>query len=154
MRSINLAENTDLEAVFVLILESAKRAKLSEEDMPTHLLIISDMQFDECMGKNKPSQNSWGFGLSSLAKRFDDTALEMIDRMYQEAGYTRPNIIFWNVRTSEGIPAKITDNGTALVSGYSPNVLSSVLSGTMNPMNQVLAILNESDYDFVDEIMK
>lgn len=138
--------NTNLEGVFGLILDKAVEAKLAAEDLPTHLMIISDMQFDQCVGSN-----TGGYGTRN--RKFGDSALEMIDRMYAEAGYTRPNIFFWNVATAGGIPAKVSDKGTALISGYSPNLLSSVLSGDLNPLRQVEAILNSGRYDFVNEVV-
>lgn len=136
MGRINMAENTDLQRTFDLILSSAVQAKLSPADMPTHLLIISDMQFDYCTGN--PSL----------------TALEMIRQKYQQAGYEMPAIFFWNVSTSTGVPVKINDKGVALVSGYSPNLLLNVLRGDLSPLAQVLAILNVQRYAFVDEIVK
>ncbi len=136
MRRINMAENTNIQAAFNLILSSAIEAKLSSEDMPTHLLIISDMQFDS--STDHPSNSS----------------LEMIDRLYGNAGYKRPNIFFWNVATAGGIPAKITDKGVGLVSGFSPNLLLNVLKGDLSPVSQVAAILNNPRYAFVDEIVR
>lgn len=144
MRKVNIAENTDLEKTFKLILDSAVRANLSPEDMPQNLIIISDMQFDRIVGK--------GNHLHEINVPFDNTAMEMIDRMYQEAGYTRPGIIFWNVRTSTGVPAKSNELGVALVSGYSPNLLRSVLTKDYNPLSQVEAILNNGRYDVVDKL--
>lgn len=145
MRKVNIAQNTNLEATFKLILDSAVRAKLSPEDMPQNLIIISDMQFDACVGR--------GNRLEHVENPMNNTALEMITQMYQEAGYKRPGIIFWNVRTSAGVPAKTNDLGVALVSGYSPNLLRSVLTKDYNPLSQVQAILNNGRYDVVNSIV-
>lgn len=129
------AENTDLGRVFDEILSKAVAASLPEEDMPQNVLIISDMQFDSCMGN------------------VSDNALKMITRKYAEARYRRPDVFFWNVATAGGIPAKITDSGVGLVSGYSPSLLRSVLTGDLNPIRQVEAILNVERYAFVDAIV-
>jgi hypothetical protein len=120
--------NTNLEAVFKLILDQGKKNGVAEEDMPENILIISDMQFDQCV--NRPSDN----------------AFEMIKRMYNEAGYHLPNVVFWNVRTSSGVPVKIDQSGAALVSGYSPSVMQSVLGGEMNPINVVMRVLESDRY--------
>ena len=51
MHQLNQADwdmNTDLNAVFELLLRRANEEKLIPNDMPTMLLIISDMEFDEC----------------------------------------------------------------------------------------------------------
>lgn len=121
--------NTNLEAVFRLILNRAMAAKLPAEDMPEAILILSDMQFDQCV------------------RNADDTALEMIERMYQQAGYKRPQIIFWNLRTSHGSPAKFDEHGTALVSGFSPSILGSVFQAVgMTPEAVVSETLGSERY--------
>ncbi len=78
--------------------------------MPKTLLILSDMQFDQCA-------------------KFDDSAYEMIQRKYEAAGYAMPNIVFWNLRATDNVPVKFDQRGTALVSGFSPSVMKGVLSG-------------------------
>jgi hypothetical protein len=130
--------NTNVQAVFKLILDKAKAAKLAPEDMPQSLLILSDMQFDKCIT---------GAG---------DSALEMMDRMYAEAGYKRPNIVFWNLRTSKGVPVKQDARGTALVSGFSPSIMKTLLSGVEvpeapepTPMDVLLETLNSERYERV-----
>jgi len=121
-------ENTNLEAVFRLVLEQALKNKLEPENMPANILILSDMQFDECV--QEPN----------------NTALEMIKRMYNESGYKIPNVIFWNLRTSVGIPVKITDSGVIVLSGYSPASMQYVLSGEMNPMSILNRVLSNERY--------
>jgi hypothetical protein len=124
--------NTNLEAMFRLVLDKAVAAKLPADAMPDTLLIFSDMQFDACV--TSPSDN----------------ALTMIDRMYAAAGYERPNVVFWNLRTSSGVPVKHTTQGTALVSGFSPSILKSVLAGSeMTPLSIVLKTLNGERYERV-----
>ncbi len=124
-------QNTNLEAVFELILNQAKKHNLPQSEMPRSLLIISDMQFDQCN------------------KNLNDSAIRMIDRMYQEAGYTRPNIVFWNVRNSNGIPTKHDHNGTALVSGFSPSMVKQLLDEDMTPLGVMLKALNQDRYSFI-----
>lgn len=124
--------NTDLEAVFRQILMHAQRHQVPASEMPTGIVMISDMQFDACVSRN------------------DDDALAMIDRMYQDAGYTRPNVIFWNVRTSSGVPVKVDQRGTALVSGFSPSIMKAVLAcEDMTPKAVVLKTLNGARYEAV-----
>jgi len=144
--------STNLQAVFELILNTALRAKLSPEELPTHLMIISDMQFNGAVNLGR-GKNSWERSGYAAPVSVTDTALEMLDKMFTKAGYKRPNIFFWNVRTSEGVPAKMDENGVGLVSGYSPNLLRSVLSGDLNPINQVMVILNSPRYEIVDKLL-
>jgi len=129
---MNWDMNTNLEAVFSLVLNQALRYGLSAEDMPRYILIISDMQFDQCI------------------HNADLSAMEMIREMYAEAGYTVPYVIFWNVRTSFGIPVKMNESGVILLSGFSPSLMENVMSGEMDPMKQMLRVLNDPQYDRVD----
>lgn len=100
--------NTDLVKSFQLILDQAIKHNLSQEDMPSKVLIISDMQFDSCG---------------------DLTNFECINKMYNEAGYTRPGLVFWNVCGKAGnVPANMYDENVALISGYSPAIIESVLN--------------------------
>ena len=102
--------NTNLNAAFEEVLRVAKAGKVSANDMPKYVLIMSDMQFDQCA-------------------RHDDSAMQMIERKYSEAGYTVPNIVFWNLNAKAGqAPVKFDKKGTALVSGFSPAILKSILA--------------------------
>jgi len=110
MEGSTWAMNTNLHAAFSKILSTAVNGKVSPEEMPKTLLILSDMQFDSCV-------------------RHDDSAIEMIQRKYEAAGYVMPNVVFWNLRDSSGVPVKFDRSGTALVSGFSPAILTSILAG-------------------------
>lgn len=123
--------NTNLERVFNLILNKAVQAGLSQKDMPRNILILSDMQFDRCVqGGNQ-------------------TAMEMIRNKYKEANYEVPNVVFWNLRTSIGVPVKFNEAGTALVSGFSPSLMKNLLNGELNPLKIVMRTLNDKIYDRV-----
>jgi hypothetical protein len=76
--------------------------------MPKMLLILSDMQFDQCVNH-------------------DDSAMEMIERKYKAAGYEVPQVVFWNLNSSDNVPVKSDKSGAALVSGYSPTIMASLL---------------------------
>lgn len=116
--------STNLEATFSLILNKAQTANLPESEMPTAILIMSDMEFNS-------------------ACRGNQSALDMIKHRYAQAGYVMPKIIFWNLqsRHAGNFPVQVTDEGTALVSGFSPAILKSLLSGEeMSPV----AIMNKT----------
>jgi len=131
MAQINMAENTDLEAVFEMVLTRAIKNRLPESEMPESILIISDMQFDYSVGR--PS----------------DTAIDMIRRKYVAAGYKIPSVVFWNVRDSVGVPVKVNEMGVALVSGYSPSIMVNILNGEMNPLAVMNRTLNTERYSAV-----
>jgi len=123
--------NTDFEAVLRLILTSATRANLSQDDMPDTVLVLSDMQFDQCV-KNPGASVS-----------------KMITQMYHDAGYEVPNFVFWNLRTSFGIPVKADQFGNALVSGFSPTIMLNLLGGELTPMSIMLKTLLSDRYKMI-----
>ena len=105
--------NTDLNKAFAKILDVAVKGNVAQEDMPAMVLILSDMQFDACI-------------------KHDDSAIEMIARKYEAAGYTLPKVVFWNLNASYGnAPVKFDKSGTALVSGFSPAVVKPLLAGDL-----------------------
>lgn len=102
--------NTNLIKAMDKILSTAVDGNVSQEEMPKMLLILSDMQFDSCA-------------------RFDDSAMEMIARKFEAAGYDLPKIVFWNLRATDNVPVKYDTRGVALVSGFSPAIMKAVVSG-------------------------
>ena len=107
--------STDLHAAMEKILSVAKQGQVPNEEMPQVLLIMSDMQFDHCV-------------------RHDDSAMQMIARKYDAAGYEIPKVVFWNINAYDNVPVKFDKSGTALVSGFSPAILKSILGGDLDHM--------------------
>jgi hypothetical protein len=121
--------STNLESAFKLILDSAVKHNVAASEMPTTMIILSDMQFNMC-------DSSRG-----------DSSFTMIDRMYAEAGYKRPKIVYWNLRDSNGVPVTFDQQGTALVSGFSPSIMKSVLSGkSCDPVAMMLETIMVDRY--------
>lgn len=132
MSQADWAMNTNLNKVFDKLLTTAIRNRATEDDMPTTILIMSDMQFDACV-------------------RYDDTALQMIRRKYNDAGYELPNVVFWNLNaTYGGSAAKSNSKGVALVSGYSPAIMTSLLADIRNftPKGVMLQTVMNPRYDW------
>jgi hypothetical protein len=102
------AMDTNLHKALDKILTVAKEGNVPQEEMPEMLLVLSDMQFNQCV-------------------RNDDSAYEMISRKYAEAGYTMPKVVFWNLNASYGNqPVKFDTSGVALVSGFSPAIVKNL----------------------------
>jgi hypothetical protein len=100
--------STNLHRAFEKILSVAVKGKAPQEDMPAMVLILSDMQFNQCV-------------------KHDDSAMEMIERKFEAAGYTCPKVVFWNLKDSGNTPVKSDKSGAALVSGFSPAIMASLL---------------------------
>ena len=117
--------NTNLEAVFDLILSTAKKAHLKNEELPKKLYIISDMQFDAARG-------SRSYGFSWERRGAPETFMQTMRRKYEEAGYEMPTIVYWNVSTSKCGMFQDTFEGEncCMVSGYSPSLFKSICEGT------------------------
>jgi hypothetical protein len=121
--------STNLHSAFNAILTVATTQNVDPVDMPEIVLILSDMQFNQCTS-------------------FDDSAIEMIDRKFELAGYERPKIVFWNLNASDNTPVSFDKNGTALVSGFSPAVMKAILSGdNFTPLGIMLAAVDIERYN-------
>ena len=78
-------------------------------------------------------------------------AQSMIEEMYKEAGYKMPNVVYWNLNSSGGnFPVEFDKNGTALVSGFSPSILKSLLGGkNMTPESIMMDTVNDKRYSVI-----
>jgi hypothetical protein len=132
LRTAEWGMNTDLTSAFMTLLQMAINNHVPEVDMPKTILVLSDMQFDA-------SRND-----------LTDYAYEMIRKQYTNFGYTCPNIIFWNLYDRGGnIPVKFDQSGVAMVSGFSPSIMKSILSGSkFTPESIMLNTVGISKYDF------
>jgi hypothetical protein len=107
--------------------------------MPDTLLILSDMQFDRCT-QDRRDGSSW-----------NPTAFEMIELMYAQADYKMPNIVFWNLNAKSGVPVSFDQNGTALISGFSPSIMKSVIGAEeFNPENIMLETISSNRYTIIE----
>ena len=116
--------NTNLVKVFDLVLDQATKHSVPESEMPTKILILSDMEFD------KATETVSGWEKTHIATKWDATAQEMIEQKYADAGYKVPAIVYWNIQSrGNNIPVAFDKTGTALISGFSPSILKSVVKG-------------------------
>jgi len=116
------AMNTNIEAAFKTVLDQAVKHGVSQDQMPTKILILSDMQFDEA------TSTQGGWYRSETVPEWNPTAQQMIEKMYNDAGYKVPNIVYWNIQSRHGdVPVSFDKMGTALISGFSPAIMTSIL---------------------------
>ena len=136
--------NTNIEAVFDLILSTAIRTHSTQADIPANILIISDMEFDSATRGNY-------YGFSSPS----ETLFETIRKKWERAGYQLPRLVFWNVNSRTGsIPVTENALGVALVSGFSPAICKIVLSGNLDPYGALVDALMVKRYDPVEKAIK
>jgi len=125
--------NTNLMAAFTKILDHAKNYSVPQEDMPKYLVILSDMQFDQCA-------------------KFGGTAFESIKLHFAEAGYEVPKIVFWNLSAHANVPVRFDEQGTAMVSGFSPAVAKAILAAdeeSFTPKGIMLKTVLVPRYDLI-----
>jgi hypothetical protein len=129
-------QNTNLMGAFMEILKVANRHQVADTDMPRMLLILSDMEFDYCVSNA------------------NEMAMDMVRRMYRDAGYTLPKVVFWNLNARAGnSPVQYRDGGTALVSGFSPAVMKSILQARdFSPLGVMEQTIGNPRYDVIDRV--
>lgn len=125
--------STNLQSAFDAILEAAVKNHVKKEDMPSVLYIVSDMEFNHAVNIGGES----------------DTNFNVIKQKYAKAGYKLPKLVFWNVNArNDQYPITEDENGVCLVSGCSPSILKSVLSGKgFNPMAILEETIGQERYD-------
>ncbi len=141
----NEVANTNIEAVFDLILRTAVQCRMPQPELPENLLILSDMEFDSA---TRSYVN--GKSVSPDEKLFDTFA-----RKYAAHGYRLPRLVFWNIcsRTNT-IPIRENALGVALVSGFSPVIVKMVLSNEINPYKALVEQLMVPRYDAVEQAVE
>ena len=122
----NWGMNTNIKAVFDMLLRVAKQENTKPEDIPQRLYVFSDMEFDRCGFKDA------------------ETVLEQVEREWNAAGYELPKVIFWNLDArSQNIPA--LGGRFSYVSGFSLAMMEQILSGE-DGYSLMLKVLNGPRY--------
>lgn len=122
--------DTNIEAVFDLVLNAAVRNHVPQEELPKKLVIISDMEFNECV------------------HNADVTNFENAKAKFAAHGYTLPEVVFWNVESRHrNLPVTKTESGVALVSGCTPRLFEMVEGDIVDPYDFMLSILTAERYE-------
>lgn len=124
--------STNLQAAFDRILEIGVKNHLTQKDMPSKLIIFSDMEFNRVDGAN------------------GCTNFEEIQKKYKKAGYEMPQLVFWYLANRNGTcEVSVKDNGVAMVSGFSPATLKALLGGEkFDPISVMLKAVMIERYDW------
>lgn len=124
--STNLCENTNLEAAFDMVLNTAIRTGCTQEDLPKKLVVITDGEFDSMVCNNNNTSGWYGSHRVSIGQW--ETVAESIAKKWARAGYKMPELIFWNTNSrNDQVPMKM-QNGVSLVSGFSASTFKMVMS--------------------------
>lgn len=130
-RSASWGGSTNLDAAMRLILDSVIKHNLTQVDLPDYLVVLSDMQFNGVWDSN--------VDVSTRTKG-----------AFQELGLKCPKLIWWNLsQSSTNSPVKFDDSGNAFISGFSPSIMTAVLSDDLEqytPENVMLKTLLQDKY--------
>lgn len=123
----NEVAKTNIQKVFELVLNAAKKNNVPQAELPKRLYIISDMEFDYCT---------------------DDanlTNFEYAKKLFEDAGYKLPEVVFWNVSSrNRQQPVTKNEQGVLLVSGCTPRLFSMIADGSISDM---------APYEFMMEVL-
>ncbi len=121
--------NTNLEAVFDLILNTAVKHHVPREELPAKLIIISDMEFD------------------SSVDHASETNFQNARKKFAAHGYRLPQILFWNVASRHRQqPVTQNEQGVALISGVTPRIFSMVAGEILSPYTFMMEVLRSKRY--------
>ena len=118
----NLCENTNLEAVFDLLLDTARNRRVRKEDIPKTIVVISDMEIDQGTG------SYWGSNVPRWTTSTASTEMEKIRMKWAHYGFELPKLVYWNVDARQDTILDAGPNVT-FVSGMSPTIFKQVLTG-------------------------
>ena len=127
----NWGMSTDFEQAYRHILRVAKKHNVVPDSMPTMLLVLSDMQFND-------SQRGM-------------THFNHMKERYEQAGYELPKIVFWNLDAHMGTPAECDDDSVAMVSGFSPSIMKAILNAEeFTPMDVMIEALKDIELNYIN----
>ena len=134
--------DTNIESTFDLLLNTAIQGRLTQDELPKRVLILSDMGFNDA---------------SEYAP--NETLFQTINQKWNKAGYEMPTLIFWNIQGelrwgygSKAIPVSYKEDFPCLlVSGYNTASLNMVLKSQESPLEGILSVINTERYEPIKE---
>lgn len=144
--------NTNIEAVFDLLLNTAITHHIAADSLPKTLYIFSDMEFDRCISTGPVSHDLWTRSGSVIRDEHQlMTVIEAQARKWARKGYELPRVIFWNLDArQENIPA--LGGRFSYVSGFSPVMISTILGGK-DGWDLCLEKLNSDRYSVIASVL-
>ncbi len=130
--------STNMTAVFDKLLNIAVKNELKQEQMIKKIFVFTDMEFN-CATSIETGSDYF----------------KEIELKYNRCGYTLPVIVLWNLRSTDVKPFNYSDKGIISVSGFSQELLKSILENTSHiptsPGEHIDKILEK--YNISDSIM-
>jgi hypothetical protein len=113
MLKIDYGFSTDFLKCNEEIIKYAIKYNVPQDKMPTKLFVFTDMQFNNANNSSNTRNNDI------------DTVYQSIVKLYEKNNYKAPKFIFWNLNSDSDdvFPVKCDTEGTAIVSGFSEQLL-------------------------------
>ena len=143
----NLVDNTNIEAVFDLLLDTAKWNNCSQDELPQNILVISDMEFDAAAGARSYYDYKTGHYIrtSGMTRSNAETVMEGIARKWAAAGYKMPHLIYWNCDARQNNIPMLGNGPISYVSGFSPSIFQTIVTGKTG-YDLMMECLNKERY--------
>lgn len=137
--------NTNVEAVFNLILQTALNNEMEQKELPEQILIISDMEFDSATYDCYAPRN---------ASKISKALFQTVSDKFAAEGYIMPKLIFWNICSrSLTIPMQESESGVILISGFNTAAIQAAMTGLDDPFEAIKQVLNGSRYEIIEELL-
>jgi len=151
MLAHNEVANTNIKAVFNMLLDMAVSNQVPQEQLPKQVLVLSDMEFDSATGR----EYDWRTG-EWVGSPVTKALFEQIAEEYKAAGYTMPRLIFWNLcGRSDTLPMVDNESGLCLLSGFSQNAAKVATQKEIkDPYECLLQVLDAPRYHRVEEALR
>lgn len=135
----NLCENTNIEATFDMLLNTAITNHCTQADLPEYICVVSDMEFDDGTGNYGYNRQSWN----------PKTLMEQIRAKWANNGYRMPKLIYWNVQARQNnIPENLGCGDISYISGMSPSIFDTIMSGKSG-LDLMYEKLNSPRYEVI-----
>ena len=116
--------NTNFSAAMELVLRTAIEGNLSQEELPSVIVVITDMEFD-------------------AADRRKMSVTDVMKEKFEAVGYRMPLLVYWNVRAAHNtFHARKDDSNVILISGHSSNIF-----------RYVFRCISKTPYAFMEEVL-
>ncbi|MBC8408309.1 MAG: DUF2828 family protein [Rhodobacteraceae bacterium] len=116
--------STDISKALDCILKNAELWNVPQSNMPTMLLVLSDMQFSQAV---RSHTRTFEKGPHKTILQTEESVIDAALQRWEDSGYKRPAIVYWNLQNYAGQPS-YTSNNVAFISGFSPAIMEAVLS--------------------------
>jgi len=129
LETLRWGASTNLEAVFDLLLDTAVKNNVPQEELPSVVYIISDMEFN------------------CAVRGADKTIFENARERFASRGYELPAVVFHNVNSWQmQVPVRKDTKGSALVSGAGTAAFREKYSRNTTPLDHMLKVLGRERY--------